>query len=155
MAEKQQVTREKEQLQQELQTANTRAGEWIQQLQQQVSEITIHNQQINIRWLWIVEEGIVWKLPSTRKLVVWKSSVNQSWQQWRAMSLSLSLIRCYHVSFPHDKRLSTTLPVSLWAHSYMVTKAAIVIIIYFLLLLYERVSNKTLSKFFYSYCMPR
>ena len=49
MAEKQQVTREKEQLQQELQTANTRAGEWIQQLQQQVSDITIHNQRINIR----------------------------------------------------------------------------------------------------------
>ena len=48
MAEKQQVTREKEQLQQELQTANTRAGEWIQQLQQQVSDITIHNQRINI-----------------------------------------------------------------------------------------------------------
>ena len=47
MAEKQQVTREKEQLQQELQTANTRAGEWIQQLQQQVSDITIHR--INIR----------------------------------------------------------------------------------------------------------
>ena len=49
MAEKEQVTREKEQLmteknqlQQELQTANTRrAGEWIQQLQQQVSDINV------------------------------------------------------------------------------------------------------------------
>ena len=41
MEEKDQVTREKEQLQQELQTVNTRADEQIQQLRQQVSDIIV------------------------------------------------------------------------------------------------------------------